>query len=147
VTTHSLLKQSTKGQSLFLSTYERELLSLVTAVQKWRPYLLGQSFRVKTDQQALKFLLEQRAGTISQQRWISKLLGYDFVIEYKKGKENKVADAFSHKFEEVLEIDTLSISLISFPTLDWIEDLQSFLFTTSRFQGVTAETLARVARI
>jgi hypothetical protein len=122
-TTHSLLKQSTKGQSLFLSTYERELLSLVTAVQKWRPYLLGQSFRVKTDQQALKFLLEQRAGTISQQRWISKLLGYDFVIEYKKGKENKVADALSHKFEDVLEIDTLSISLISFPTLDWIEDL------------------------
>jgi hypothetical protein len=53
------------------------------------------------------------------------LLGYDFVIEYKKGKENKVADALSCKFEDVPEIDTLSISLISFPTPDWIEDLKA----------------------
>jgi hypothetical protein len=119
------LSKALKGQALFLSTYEKELLSLVTAVQKWRPYLLGQSFKVKTDQQVLKFLLEQRAGTISQQRWISKLLGYDFVIEYKKGKENKVADALSRKFEDFPESDTLSISLISFPTPDWIEDLKA----------------------
>jgi hypothetical protein len=38
------LSKALKGQSLFLSTYEKELLSLVTTVQKWRPYLLGQSF-------------------------------------------------------------------------------------------------------
>jgi hypothetical protein len=42
-----------KGQALHLSIYENELLSLVMTVQKWRPYLLGRSFKVKTDQQAL----------------------------------------------------------------------------------------------
>lgn len=119
------MSKALKGPVLFLSTYEKELLSLVTAVQKWSPYLLGQSFKVKTDQQALKFLLEQRAETVSQQRWISKLLGYNFVIEYKKGKENRVADALSQKFEDSPEPNTLSISLISFPTPNWIEDLKA----------------------
>jgi len=89
------LSQALKGKSLFLSTYEKELLSLVMAVQKWRHYLLGQSFVVRTDQQALKYLLEQRVGTPAQEKWVSKLLGYDFMVEYKRGRENKATNALS----------------------------------------------------
>lgn len=37
-----------KGRALNLSTYEKKLLALVSAMQKWQPYLLGQSFVVKT---------------------------------------------------------------------------------------------------
>jgi hypothetical protein len=120
----AFFSKALKGQALYLSTYEKELLSLISVVQKWRPYLLGQSFKVKTDQQALKFLLEQKMGTTSQQKWISKLLGYDFVIEYKKGKENRVADALSRRFEETSKEGELSISLISFPTLSWVAELK-----------------------
>ncbi|XP_035551117.1 uncharacterized protein LOC118349692 [Juglans regia] len=47
-----------KGKALLLSTYEKELLALVSALGKYRPYLLGQPFKIKTDQQALKHLLE-----------------------------------------------------------------------------------------
>jgi hypothetical protein len=82
------LSKALKGMALLMSTYEKELFALVTAIQKWRPYLLGQSFVVKTNQQSLKFLLEQKVGTHFQQKWITKLLGYDFTVEYKKGVEN-----------------------------------------------------------
>ena len=33
-----------KGKSVHLSTYEKELLDLVIAMKKWRPYLFGKPF-------------------------------------------------------------------------------------------------------
>ena len=56
---------------------------------------MGRPFIVRTDHQSLKFLLEQRIATTAQQKWLAKLLGYAFVVEYKKGVENKVANALS----------------------------------------------------
>jgi hypothetical protein len=46
----AFLSKALKGKALHMSIYERELFALVTAVQKWRPYLLGKPFVVKTDQ-------------------------------------------------------------------------------------------------
>lgn len=75
---------------------------MVKAVKKWRPYLVGKPFVIKTNHQSLKFLLEQRVGTPTQQKWITKLLGYSFVVEYKKGRDNEAADALSRRMEGVL---------------------------------------------
>jgi hypothetical protein len=73
--------QALKGKSLFLSTYEKESLVLVLSIKKWRPYLFATIFTIKTDQHSLKHILEQRVGTPMQHKWISKLLGYHFVVE------------------------------------------------------------------
>jgi hypothetical protein len=116
------LSKVLKGKALHMSTYEKELFALVTAIQKWRPYLLGHSFVVKTDQQSLKFLLEQKIVTPFQQKWLTKLLGYDFVVEYKKRVENRVADALSRR--ESWEQD-VSLFLLSSPSVTWVQELKN----------------------
>ncbi|KAA8524244.1 hypothetical protein F0562_010667 [Nyssa sinensis] len=50
---------------------------------------------VRTDQQVLKHFLEQRVGTPFKQKWVAKLLGFNFSVEYRSGKENKAVDALS----------------------------------------------------
>ena len=82
---------------------------MVVAVQKWRHYLVGKPFVIKTYQQSHKYLLDQRVGTLAQQRWIMKLLGYNFLVEYKKGKENVVADALSRQREESMDVSTADL--------------------------------------
>ncbi|KAJ0938964.1 putative nucleotidyltransferase, Ribonuclease H [Helianthus annuus] len=79
------------------STYDRELLALVLAVQKWNHYLLGHHFFIRTDHYTLKFLLEQRITTTEQQRLLLKLMPYDFSISHRAGKENRGADALSRR--------------------------------------------------
>lgn len=55
---------------------------------------------IKIKQQSLKYLLDQKVGTPMQQRWITKLLDYDFLVEYKNKIENRVANSLSQKIKE-----------------------------------------------
>lgn len=78
-----------------LSIYEKELMAVVHAVQSWHPYLAHRPFIIKTDQRRLKYLMEQKITMPFQHMWLSKLMGYNFEIHYKQGKDNVVAYALS----------------------------------------------------
>lgn len=67
------------------------------AVHKWRQYLLGREFVIRSDQKSLKELLLQVIQTPDQQLYVRKLMVYKFRIEYKTGASNKVADALSRR--------------------------------------------------
>lgn len=68
---------------------------VVLVVQKWRHYLLSRKFTIISYQKALKFFLEQRGVQPQFQKWLTKLLSYDFEILYQPGLQNKAADALS----------------------------------------------------
>ncbi|XP_075084980.1 uncharacterized protein LOC142168223 [Nicotiana tabacum] len=105
------LRKALHDKHQHLSVYEKKMMAIVTAVDKWRPYLIGRHFLIITDHQSLKYLLEQRVSTPSQQKWVAKLMGYDYSIMYKKGKENVAADALS-RFP-MNNIQLLTISTVS----------------------------------
>jgi hypothetical protein len=85
-----------------------------------RHYLIGRHFKVKTDNDSLKYFLEQRIFSEEQQKWVTNMLGYDFEIIYKKGKKNVVVDALSRK-DEYLEAFLYAISIIQ---PDWIIEVR-----------------------
>ena len=84
------------GQSI----YEKEMLAILHVVDPWHPYLLGQHFQIKIDHQSLNYFLEKIPSSPKQQKWVTKLFGYDYEIIYKKGKDNVVVDALSRKYED-----------------------------------------------
>lgn len=54
---------------------------------------------IRTNQRSLLYLWDQTIATEVQQKWLVKLMGYDFIIEYKKGRENSAADSLSRPEE------------------------------------------------
>jgi hypothetical protein len=107
------------------SAYVRELFAITESVKKWRQYLLGRKFNIFTDQHSLKHLLSQVVQTPEQYRWATKLIGYDFEIFYKPGKENRVADALSR-------LDSLIVFAVSSCSPNWIHQLRNFIFQKTK---------------
>lgn len=95
--------------------YEKELMAVCLAVQKWRSYLLGRHFVIRTDQQSIKFITQQREIGLEYQKWVRKLMGYDFEVQFKPGVANRVADALSRKQAG----EVLLGALVCRPVLDW----------------------------
>ncbi|KAA0062227.1 Transposon Ty3-I Gag-Pol polyprotein [Cucumis melo var. makuwa] len=83
-----------------IPVYERELIAVVFAVQRWRPYLLGRKFVVKIDQRSLKFLLEQCVIQPQYQKWIAKLLGYSFEVVENDPKLKEIRSQVEQDSEE-----------------------------------------------
>jgi hypothetical protein len=74
------------------SATEKELLAIVLACEHWAGYLEGSQcpILVRTDHQPLTWLNSRPVVTARLARWVVRLTGYDFKIDYVKGKENVV---------------------------------------------------------
>lgn len=72
---------------------------------------MGSDLIIRIDHQSLKFMTYQKISPSIQHKLMLKLLEFNFHLEYKKGKENIVANTLSRKF---------SLQAISLVTPTWI---------------------------
>lgn len=89
------------------STIEKELLSVINFTKYFRPYLFGRKFKIITDHKPLQWVNSLKEPNSRLMRWRLKLLEYDYDIEYRKGKDNKVADALSRVEIHPLENESI----------------------------------------
>jgi len=87
--------------------HDKEMLAVVRSLDQWRPELQGTAKRIQifTDHKALEYFMTTKKLTGRQARWAEALADYHFIIMYRTGKENALADALTRRDEEVEQQD------------------------------------------
>uniref|UniRef100_A0A2N9HRI2 Integrase catalytic domain-containing protein n=1 Tax=Fagus sylvatica TaxID=28930 RepID=A0A2N9HRI2_FAGSY len=99
------------GAALNYPTYDKELYALVRALETWQHYLWPKEFVIHTDHESLKHLKGQHKLNKRHARWVEFIETFPYVIRYKQGKENVVADALSRRYAL---LSTLDAKLLGF---------------------------------
>ena len=87
-------KTLTKEQRNY-SASERECYAVVWAILTLRPYLEGAPFMVRTDHDALKWMLTLNDPSGRLMRWRLRLMEFPYEIVYRPGRKHQVPDALS----------------------------------------------------
>ncbi|KAK1679092.1 hypothetical protein QYE76_039940 [Lolium multiflorum] len=77
------------------ATTEKELLAVVFACDKFRPYIVDSKVTVHTDHAAIRYLMEKKDAKPRLIRWVLLLQEFDLHIVDRKGADNPVADNLS----------------------------------------------------
>ncbi|GKE78436.1 reverse transcriptase domain-containing protein [Tanacetum coccineum] len=135
---HNASKTITDAQAHYTTT-EKELLAVVYAFEKFRPYLVLSKTIVYTDHSALKYLLAKQDAKTRLLWWILLLQEFDVIIRDKIRAENLAADHLSRlenpqqgnlKKKEINETFPLkTLRMISFhgdSSSPWFADITNY---------------------
>ena len=93
------------------SAFEREALGIVFALKKFRHYLLSNQFKLYTDHQAMKYVINLRDPHGRIARWMSLLAEFNFEIVYRPGEKNANADYLSRPVQGKADVMVLRIGM------------------------------------
>src|SRR4051812_14114680 len=85
------------GAQLNYPIYDKELYALIRVLQLWEQYLRPREFVIHSDHECLKYLKSQTKLNRRDARWSELIESFPYIIMYKKGNENIVADALSRR--------------------------------------------------
>ncbi|GJR38461.1 reverse transcriptase domain-containing protein [Tanacetum coccineum] len=116
------------GAQLHYTTTEKEMLAVVYALEKFRPYLVLSRTIVYTDHSAIKYLMAKQDAKSRLLRWILLLQEFNIEIRDKKGAENVAADHLSrlenpHKNELEKQHITESFPLESLGRFESVKEI------------------------
>jgi len=76
-------------------TTRRDLLAVISALQHFRHYLLGNKVILRTDHHSLKWLQTFKRPEGILARWVETLAEFDFTIEHRPGRLHSNVDGVS----------------------------------------------------
>ncbi|GKA62268.1 reverse transcriptase domain-containing protein [Tanacetum coccineum] len=142
-------KTMTEAQ-IHYTTTKKEMLAVVYAFEKFRPYLVLSKSIVYTDHSALKYLMNKQDAKPRLLRWVLLLQEFDITIRDKKGSENLSVQIHVTRLEnphkDVLEnkdinenfpLETLGV--ISNESTPWFADYANFHAGNFIIKGMTTQ--------
>ena len=117
------------------STSEKEMLAMVFACEKFRPYILGSHVIIHTNHAAIKYLMTKKEAKPRLIRWVLLLQEFDLEIKDRKGCDNEIADHLSRLEKTTVEEEGTELAenfpneqlfQLSFQS-PWYADIVNFL--------------------
>jgi hypothetical protein len=105
------------GPSLNYSTYDKEFYALVHVLEMWQHYLRLKEFVIHSDHESLKYIRGQAKLNKRHAKWVEFIETFPYIIKYKKGKENVIADALSRHYTMLSQLDHKTFGLESIKEL------------------------------
>ncbi|XP_046841983.1 uncharacterized protein LOC124436099 [Xenia sp. Carnegie-2017] len=98
----AFMSKTLQGSELHYPAVEKEAMVIIEAVRKWQHFLAGRHFTLKTDQQSVAFMFDNRRRTKVKNNKIQdlrlELASFSYTIKYRPGKDNAAPQSFTRAF-------------------------------------------------